>query len=269
MSDTPQPVRVMVVDDDAHARAAVRAYLAAEPGAVLACEVEDGLRAVEALAREDVDVLFLDVDMPGLDGFGVLETLGDARMPVVVFVTAHEEYAMRAFDVHALDYLVKPYGLERFRTAFRRARRAVEERAQPVHGERIHALLEQVRDEQRGLHRLLTGAPALERLMVKTGGRVLLLPVDDIDRAEADGDGTRLHVGGDTHHVRWKLASLLDRLDPRRFARVNATTLVNLARIRELRPWFAGDLLVILDDGTELTLDRACRAALEERTGSG
>jgi len=201
---------------------------------------------------------------------GALEALGDARTPVVVFVTAHEEYAIRAFEVHALDYLVKPFGLERFRQAFRRARAAVEERGGAFRGERVQALLEELREEQRGLERLLSApAPYLERLMVKVRDRVLLLPVDDIDRVEAEGNYVRLHAGKEQYLVRWKIGALEARLDPRRFVRIHRSALVNLDRVRELRPWFAGDYLVVMKDGTELKLSRGYRAKLEERMGGG
>lgn len=263
------PMRVLLVDDDPYARATVRTFLSAEPGVEVVGECEDGNAALEMLARQEADVLFLDVDMPGLDGFGVLEALGDARAPVVVFVTAHEHYAIRAFEVHAQDYLVKPFGLERFRQAFRRVRAEVEERGEAIDGARVQSLLEALREEQRGLERLVSGAgPWLERLLVKTGDRVLLLPADRIDWVEAEGNYVRLHVGKESYLVRWKIGALETRLDPRRFVRIHRSHLVNLERVRELRPWFAGDFVVLLHDGTELRLSRGYRPHLEERLGS-
>ena len=262
-------LRVLLVDDDPWARASVRAFLSAEPGVELAGEAENGREALEAIERADPDILFLDVDMPELDGFGVLEALGDAKVPVVVFVTAHEEYAIRAFEVHALDYLVKPFGLDRFRQAFARARLAVEERDEALRSDRIHSLLEQLREEQRGIERLLSGAePYLQRMMVKTQDRVLLLAVDEIDWVEAEGNYVKLHVGKNEYLVRWKIGALEQRLDPRRFARIHRSTIANLERVKELRPWFAGDFIVAMKDGAELKLSRGYRADLEQRLGA-
>ncbi|HEX5725738.1 MAG TPA: LytTR family DNA-binding domain-containing protein [Longimicrobiaceae bacterium] len=262
------PIRTLLVDDDPYARASVRTLLSQEPGVEVVGECADGVAALEAIGREDPDLVFLDVDMPELDGFGVLEALGDARMPAVVFVTAHEEHAIRAFEVHALDYVVKPFGMERFRRAFARAREAIAERDEP-RVERIQALLEQLREEQRGLERILSGpVQYLERLMVKTGNRVLLLPTRDIDYVEAEGNYVKLHSGRAGYLVRWKIGALEERLDPRHFARIHRSTIVNLDRVKELRPWFAGDFIVALKDGTELKLSRGYRPRLEEQLGA-
>jgi two-component system LytT family response regulator len=240
----------------------VRAFLAAEPGVELVGEAGDGRQALEAIAREDPDVVFLDVDMPELDGFGVLEALGGATPPVVVFCTAHEHFALRAFDVHAQDYLVKPFGRERFRQAFERAREAVEERGEELRAEQIQSLLEQLREDQRGLQRILAGPEYLERVMVKTRDRAVLLPIDGVDWVEAEGNYVRLHAGKDSYLVRWKIGALEERLDPRAFARIHRSTIVNLDRVKEVRPWFAGDYLVKLHDGGELRLSRRYRDRL-------
>ena len=262
-------LRVLLVDDDDFARASVRTFLSAEPGVQVVAEVDNGRDALDVIARAGPDILFLDVDMPGLDGFGVLEALGTATMPVVVFVTGHAEHAIRAFEVHALDYLVKPFGLERFRQAFARAREAVEERDEERRGERIHSLLQQLREEQEGLERLLAGAePYLQRIMVKADEKMLLLNSEEVDWVEAEGNYVRLHTGRGAFLVRWKIGALEERLDPRHFARVHRSTMVNLGRVKELRPWFAGDYIVAMKDGTELKLSRGYRAALEERLGA-
>jgi two-component system LytT family response regulator len=265
--EAPMSVRVLLVDDDHFARASVRSLLSAEPGVHIVGEASDGHAALDAIEREDPDLVFLDVDMPGLDGFGVLEALGGARLPAVVFVTAHEHYAIRAFEVHAMDYLLKPFGRERFRQAFARARAALARRDDDGQAERVQALLEELREEQRGIERLLAPAAPLDRILVKARDRVLLVELADVDWIEAEGNYVRLHAGGASYLVRWKIGSLEERLDPRRFARVHRSTVVNLERVRELRPWFAGDLLVVLKDGTELKLSRGYRPKLEERLG--
>jgi two-component system LytT family response regulator len=265
----PAPLRVLVADDEPLARASLRTFLTFEAGAELIGEAADGREALEAIAREDPDVVFLDVDMPELDGFGVLEALGDARMPVVVFCTAHEHYALRAFDVHAQDYLVKPFGRDRFRQALARAREAVEERDDELRGDQVHAMLQHLREEQQSLQRLFAGSsPYLERMMVKTRDRALLLPTAEIDWVEAEGNYVKLHVEKEAYLVRWKIGALEERLDPRVFARIHRSTIVNLDRVKELRPWFAGDFLVVLKDGAELKLSRGYRAKLEEQMGS-
>ncbi len=260
-------VRVLLVDDDHFARASVRSLLSAEPGVHIVGEAADGHAALEAIEREDPDLVFLDVDMPGLDGFGVLEALGGARLPAVVFVTAHEHYAIRAFEVHAMDYLLKPFGRERFRQAFARARAALARRDDDGQAERVQALLEELREEQRGIERLLAPAAPLDRILVKARDRVLLVELAEVDWIEAEGNYVRLHAGSAAYLVRWKIGSLEERLDPRRFARIHRSTVVNLERVQELRPWFAGDLLVVLKDGTELKLSRGYRPKLEERLG--
>jgi two-component system LytT family response regulator len=262
-------LRVLLVDDDDLARSSVRAFLSAEPGVEVVGEVDNGRDALDVIARVDPDILFLDVDMPGLDGFGVLEALGGARIPVVVFVTGHAQHAIRAFEVHALDYLLKPFGLERFRQAFARAREAVEERDEERRGDRIHALLGELRQEQQGLEKLIAGAePYLQRLMVKADERMLLLNAEEIDWVEAEGNYVRLHTARGAFPVRLKISVLEERLDPRNFARVHRSTIVNLGRVKELRPWFAGDYIVSMKDGTELKLSRGYRPQLEARLGA-
>ena len=267
---TTMALKVLVVDDDKYARASLRTFLSAEPDVEVVAECLNGREALEVLAGDgEVDVVFLDVDMPEMDGFGLLEALGGARVPAVVFVTAHEHYAIRAFEVHAQDYLVKPYTRERFRQALARARAEAEERGEQSRGERMQAMLEELREEQRGLERLLAGGtPYLERMMVKTPQKVLLLPVEEIDWVEAEGNYVRLHAGKESYLVRWKIGALEARLDPRRFARIHRSHVVNLDRVKELRPWFAGDFIVALKDGTELKLSRSYRTALEERLGA-
>jgi two-component system, LytTR family, response regulator len=261
-------LRVLLVDDNPFARDTLRNLLSAEPGVEVIGECADGAEALEALQREAPDLLFLDVDMPQLDGFGVLEAVGDAQAPVVVFVTAHEHYAIRAFEENALDYLVKPVHRERFRQALERARREVEERGGEVYSERIRAMLEGLREDQKGLERLLSGAqPHLERLLVKAGDRVVLLATPEIDWVEAEGNYVRLHAGRGGWLIREKISTLEERLDPDTFMRVHRSTIVNLHRVAELRPLPSGDFVVLLKDGTELKLSRGYRQKLAERVG--
>lgn len=260
-------LRAVIVDDEEPARQYVRELLLAHPEIDIVAECANGFEAVKAASELNPDLLFLDVQMPKLDGFEVLQLIGPDI--AVVFTTAYDQYALRAFEVHALDYLVKPFGLERFRQAFARARAAVEERDEERRGERVQALLSQLHEEQEGMRKLVAGAePYLQRVMVKTDDRMLLLNADEIDWVEAEGNYVRLHSARGAFLVRWKIGALEERLDPRHFARVHRSIIVNLGRVKELRPWFAGDYIVAMKDGTELKLSRGYRAALEERLGA-
>jgi two-component system LytT family response regulator len=208
-------------------------------------ECETGRAAVNAIREARPDLVFLDVQMPEGGAFDVIEEVGVEAMPVVVFVTAYDEHALAAFEVHALDYLLKPFARDRFRTALGRARNAVrhrrEEEAETGARGRLRALLED-----------LDHAAPLERLFVREGERVVPIRVEDIDWIEGERNYVRLHVGGATHRLRGTVKSLTQRLDPRRFLRINRSTIVNLEGVQEVQPWFRGERLVILKDGTRL-----------------
>jgi two-component system LytT family response regulator len=195
--------------------------------------------------------------MPVLDGFGVLQALDGSSLPVVIFVTAHDRYALKAFEVHALDYLLKPFDKARFADALERAKTQVRQGSATALNERFQELLHSVPG-----HR-----PAPERLMVKSGGRIYFVRIEDIDWIEAAGNYVRLHTATEDHLLRESLTALESKLDPRRFVRIHRSTIVNLERIRELQPAFHGDYVVILQDGTELALSRSCRDKLEESLG--
>lgn len=262
------PIRVLIADDEPLGRRRLVRFLRAEPDADLVAECGGGDEAARALEREPVDLAFLDVQMPDLDAFGVIARVGAARMPPVVFVTAYDAYALRAFEVHALDYLLKPATAERFREAFARAREHLDRANAAQVGRRLQAMLAQV----------LTGpAPGavgaapparpryVDRLPVKCDGRVYFVRADEVDWVEADGNHVRLHVGAATHSIREPIGALEQALRPDRFARIHRSTIVNVDRIRELQPWFAGDYLVILRDGTQLKLSRTYREQLQVR----
>jgi len=208
-------------------------------------------------------LLFLDVQMPVLDGFGVLEALGTEQLPAVIFVTAYDTYAIRAFEVNALDYLLKPFDRDRFRKALQRARSMISKEASPYTGEQLGALLDDAQPE-RGT---ATGRPAIERLVIKSSGRVFFLRTEEIDWIEAAGNYLRLHVGNDMHLLRDTMNNLEARLRPDKFLRIHRSTMVNLERVKELQPWFHGDYKVILLDGTELTLSRSYRPKLKSLLG--
>ncbi|HYW13547.1 MAG TPA: LytTR family DNA-binding domain-containing protein [Longimicrobium sp.] len=253
-----EPVRVLIVDDEPPARAKVRRFLAADAEIDVVGEAGSGPEAVDAIQRMRPDLVFLDIQMPGTDGFGVLGALEEGTPPHVVFVTAYDEYALRAFEVHAVDYLLKPFDADRFRTALARAKERV--RARPPADDleqRIRRALAEVRPP----------SAYLDRVLVRTGDRAVFLRTDEIDWLEAEENYVRVHAGRESHLVRGTLAGLEERLDPARFVRVHRSHVVNLGSIRELHPWSHGDWMIVLRDGRELMLSRRYRDRLPELAG--
>ena len=252
-------IRTLVVDDEPLARERVMSLLQQESDVEIVGECSDGTQAVSAIQEQSPDLVFLDVQMPGCDGFEVIRNIGADRMPTVVFVTAYDEYALQAFEVHALDYLLKPFGKDRFQQTLRHAREALERRRAGDLGRRLLALVHDIKPEPQ----------RVERLVVKSGGRVFFLRTDEIDWIEAAGNYVRLHLGTESHLFRETMNRMESRLDTRRFARIHRSRIVNTERIKELQPWFNGDYVVILRDGQRLTLSRGYREKLQQRLGKG
>ena len=238
-SSTP-PLRVLIVDDEPLARRGVRVRLERLGRITVVGESASGAEAVRAITELRPDVVMLDVQMPGLDGFGVIDAIGADRMPVVVFLTAYDSHAIRAFEAQALDYLLKPIDDERFALAIERARRRVHERE---------------------TGRAATPRPD-GRIAVRDRGRVILVASDSIDWIAAEGDYVRIHTGGRGHLHRETMASLSARLDASRFARIHRSTIVNVSRVRELHARGDRELLVVLRDGTQLKASRRRSARL-------
>jgi two-component system, LytTR family, response regulator len=287
------PVRVLIVDDEALARQRVRRMLQSEADVEVVGEAETGPEAVAQIRALEPDLVCLDVQMPGLDGFGVLRELDGAKVPMVLFITAYDEHAQRAFDVHAVDYVLKPVDADRFRAAFDKARK---QRANAQAAERLGELLETVRrladaaggdgkadgkGDPRGESRpelrgeVSAGASAASgsggqyasRILVKADGRMFFVKTTDVDWIEADRNYVKLHVGKDAHTIRDRISHLEETLDPRLFARIHRSTIVNLNRVREMQQWFSGDYVVILEDGTRLRLSRHYRDRVEKQVG--
>ncbi|MFN8574468.1 MAG: LytTR family DNA-binding domain-containing protein [Gemmatimonadaceae bacterium] len=278
-------MKVLIVDDEPIARRRVRRLLRMEDEVEVVGECAGGQEAVAAIREHNPDLVFLDVQMPDLDGFGVVAALGEEKLPAIVFITAYDEYAVRAFDVHAMDYLLKPFDPDRFRAAFARARQHMEQLSSAEAGRRITSLLEQVLGEAKtgalvaagaaggGGATAVATAPAaapvrtryLDRLMVKHDGRVFFVKVADVDWFEASGNYVRVYVGRASHLIRETMHGIEAQLDPNEFARIHRAVIVNLDRIRELQPWFAGDYIVILRDGRQLKLSRTYREQLQAR----
>jgi len=245
-------IRAILVDDEPLGRERIRTLLSDIPDFELVAECADGREALAAVERVRPDLMFLDVQMPELDGFDVLDALDPETRPFVIFVTAYDQYAIRAFDVHALDYLLKPFDRERFDQALARARASIAAGRDGLTQQRVLDLIEQLRVE-RG---------PLERLVVKSAGRIVFLRVEEIDWIEAAGNYLKIHAGAETHLHRETMNTMQQRLGADHFARIHRSTIVNLDRIRELQPAFHGEYVVILRDGTKLTLSRSHRDAL-------
>jgi two-component system, LytTR family, response regulator len=245
----PERLRVLIVDDEPVARALLRELLAESPGVEVVGEAATGREAIAAISKLEPDVVFLDIEMPGGDGFSIIEAIGVDAMPAIVFVTAHEEHALKAFDVVAADYLLKPLEPQRLRRTLDRLRaRDAAGRARPR--------------EPRGEG---GGAPAYaDRLAVDAGTHLLLIPTADVDRLEAAGKHTRVHARGRSYMRREGLSELARRLDPREFIRVHRSTVVRIDRVREVHGWFRGAYSIVLTDGTRLTTGGTYRAAIED-----
>ena len=259
-------LRVAIVDDEALARARIRRLLRREPDVRVAAECADGAAAVAAILEQAPDLVFLDVQMPELDGFGVLRALPADRLPEVVFVTAFDSYAVRAFEARARDYLLKPFTETRFHAAFERARAAIE--GQSLGGRStLVSLLEQVRATQQEIRLMVSPGEArwTDRLLLKEDGRVRVIPSAEVDYLEAAKNNVKVHVGPATHLLRETLTSLEQRLDPARFGRIHRSTLVNLERVAEIQPWFSGDGMVMLRNGAKLRMSRSYRHDFEAR----
>jgi two-component system LytT family response regulator len=247
-------LRTLIVDDEAVARRRIRRLLGPERDVTIVGECSNGSEALNAVQRETPDLVFLDVQMPELDGFDMIARVPEGHLPCVIFVTAYDRYAMRAFDVHAIDYLLKPFPASRFQLALERARERI--RTQQTDG---------------GLARLIASirerSQYLSRISVKTGGRILLVDLATVDWMEADDNYVRLHCGNREHVVRETLGTLERQLDPECFIRIHRSVVVRIDRILEFHPATHGDMDVVLRDGTQLTMSRTWRARARHLIG--
>ena len=257
-------MRTLIVDDEPAAREGLRHLLAADPEIEVVGECRDGRAAVAAIREQAPELVFLDIQMPELDGLGMLREVAPEQRPVVVFVTGYGGYALQAFEVHAVEYLLKPFTDDRFREALRQAKLQVRRTRMGELGREIASLA----DPTGARAEAAAPAPAYRsRLVVKSGGNVALVPVEEIDWIDADGDYVRIHVGKAAHTVRETMNHLETELDPTRFVRIHRSTIVNLARVKELQPFYRGEYVALLHDGTRLKLSRGCRSVLEARLG--
>jgi two-component system, LytTR family, response regulator len=252
-------VRTVIVDDEELGRRRLSALLKSEADIEIVAECGDAASAYDAIAREKPDLLLLDIQMPGQDGFTVIEALEEEQRPAVVFVTAYDQYALRAFEAQALDYLLKPFNRARFQKVMQRVRLQIARKQRDEVDERLASLIKQVRGPGK----------YLGRIVIRSSGRVLFLHVDDVDWFEACANYVQLHVGKECHLLRGTMNALEKQLDPDKFVRIHRSTIVRIDRIKELLSSFDGDYVVILRDGTRLSLSRGYRHRFDQAVELG
>jgi two-component system LytT family response regulator len=252
-------IRALVVDDEPLARAMIREMLESDSEVEIVGECANGLEAMEAIRSSAPDIVFLDIQMPEIGGFEVLESLDPNEHPYVIFVTAYDQYAVRAFEVHALDYLLKPFDRERFDGAWQRARAQIKLDRTSRRDQDIIALLEELK----------AGPQYLERLVIKNGGRVFFLHVQDVHCIEAEGNYVRVYDNQKGYLLRETISSLEGQLDPKQFLRIHRSAIVKIDRIKEMQPWFHGEYRIIMENGKQLALSRNYRSNLQEAVGNG
>lgn len=262
MDKERKPIRAMIVDDEPLARASIRLLLREEREIEIVAEAGSGSEAVELIQQHRPDLLFLDIQMPGMNGFEVLERIDTAGIPAIIFVTAFDQYALRAFEVHALDYLLKPFDDARFEKALRQAKTQIEQREINQLSQKLFALLED-REGKPAQEQRAERSRYLTRLMIKSASRIFFLKVEEIDWIGAEDYYVKLHVGRKSHLLRETMNELEAKLDPEKFLRIHRSSIVNLDRVKEMHAHFNGDYVVLLDDGTELKLSRSRREQLQ------
>jgi two-component system, LytTR family, response regulator len=245
MTDTTK-IRTVIVDDEELARERIQALLEEQPDIEIVGVCAEGTSAIETIDREHPDLVFLDVQMPGMDGFEVVENLDREHVPAIVFVTAYDGHALRAFEINALDFLLKPFDQARFEKALERARAQLSRDRNSLIDARLVSLLEGLHEERK----------YPERLIVKSGGRVFFVRTEEIDWVEASGNYVKIHAKGEAHLIRESMKNMETKLDSKTFVRIHRSAIVNIDRIKELEPWFHGEYVVIMRDGTRLTASR-------------
>lgn len=252
-----QNARILIVDDEQLARQRIKSLLDPVDGIEIAGECSNGRQAVKSILKLQPDLVFLDIQMPELNGFEVIQTIGQKDMPVVIFVTAYDQYALRAFEVHAVDYLLKPYDQKRFMVALRNALRELSLRRNSNISDNVDSLISSMLAERR----------ILDRILVKSGGRISIIETDQVDWVESAGNYVTLHVGNEKHMIRETMKNMENRLSSDTFTRIHRTVIVNINRIQEIKTHFQGDYAVILQDGSSLPLSRRYRELLIKSLG--
>lgn len=264
-------IRALVVDDESLAREALLVMLNDDPEMEVIGECRNGKEAVTVIRQQSPDVVFLDIQMPEMDGFQVVEEVGAKRMPVTVFVTAYDKYALRAFEAHALDYLLKPFDHDRFNTALQRAKTFVQQQKLGEISESLFAVLQDMklktgespseadnRKPERGAQK-----EPIDRVVIKSSGRIYFLKIEEIDWVESAGDYLSLHSGSQTHLIRERMGNFYAKLDSQKFLRIHRSTIVNIERIKDIEPLFKGDYIITLTSGIRLKASRGYRRDLQ------
>lgn len=246
-------ITTLIVDDEAPGRAVLRNYIAGHPELELVGEAENGADAVRLIGEFKPHLVFLDVQMPDLDGFGVIEEISPRHMPATIFVTAYDRYALRAFEAHAIDYLLKPFDKVRFERALQHACELIADQEHARREKQLLALLESTR----------TAHPEPARFAIRSGDRTTFISLDEIDWVEASANYVLIHAGNQAYQLRESIGRMAERLDPNRFVRVHRSVIVNLKKIRELQSCNSGEYMVVLKNGKELPCSRGYRAALD------
>lgn len=254
-----KPIRVLIADDEPLGRSNVRVALQDAPDVEIVAECENGDETADAIGRLKPDLVFLDVQMPGSDAFGVIERVGPEHMPPVVFVTAHDEYAVPAFRVHALDFLLKPFDDDRFRDALERARARLEQHDGGELARRLRDLLRELGDAGGTVP---AAGRYITRFGVKHDGGIIFVRAPDVDYFESAGNYVTLHVRDKAYSIRSTIQTLIRSLDPNRFQRIHRSTIVNVDRLKELQPWFGSDYIAVLHDGRKLKVSRTYSPSL-------
>ncbi len=264
-------IRALIADDESLAREALLVMLNGDPEIEVIAECRNGKEAVTIIRGQSPDVVFLDIQMPEMDGFQVVEEVGVRQMPVTIFVTAYDKHALRAFEAHALDYLLKPFDHDRFNTALRRAKSFARQQKLGELSESLFAVLQDMKSKtgelpsdtnNRRSERAAHNEP-LDRVAIKSGGRIYFLKTGDIDWVEGAGDYLTLHSGSQTHLIRETMGNFHAKLDPQKFLRIHRSTIVNIERIKDIRPLYKGDYIVTLTSGVGLKASRGYRHELQ------
>lgn len=262
-------IKTLIVDDEKLARETLRLLLNDYEHIEIVGECKNGKEAIEAIKKEELDLVFLDIQMPEVNGFEVIEKVGVEKMPVVIFVTAYDQYALQAFEARALDYLLKPFDDERFEQALDRALERIHQRHVGELSSKLVGLINSKSDQA---HVEVSNEPSsgsyLERIMIKERGSIFFIKVEEIDWVEAAGDYVSIHVGSKSHLLRETMSGLMKKLDPKQFVRIHRSSIVKVDSIRELKPYFHGDYIVILKSGKELKLSRRYWDQVESVLGS-
>ncbi len=250
-------MRALIVDDEPLARRRLRRMLAEIPTVEIVGDCGNGADAIQAIAGKKPELILLDIQMPEIDGFGVIRGIGVEHCPAVIFVTAYDQYALQAFEIHAIDYLLKPFDKERLRSAIAHAETLLASRAAGAPDPRLEALLKTLSAPQ----------ASARRVAIKSTGRTYFVDADDIDWIESSGNYVTLHCGSHTHLLRETMKGIEDRLGYTNFRRIHRNIIVNLSRVKELKSWFHGDYILLLKNGVELSVSRRFRHNLDDHLG--